>query len=152
MKPTPKGWPRLSPCIYYRNASKAIDWLCNAFGFEVRIKVEGDDGRIHHSELSFGDDGLIMVSEAGPRPDRPDWPVGESPQSVNSRNTQNLMLYVDDIDAHCAQARAAGANIFDEIKVHDYGEDYWADRAYAATDCEGHVWWISQRMRSPKGS
>ena len=42
MKPTPKGWPRLSSALCYDNAAAAIDWLCNAFGFEVRLKVEGD--------------------------------------------------------------------------------------------------------------
>jgi hypothetical protein len=27
---------------------------CRAFGFEVRIRVEGDDGGIVHSELTYG--------------------------------------------------------------------------------------------------
>jgi uncharacterized glyoxalase superfamily protein PhnB len=50
-KPLPKGWPRISPAIYYDNAATAIDWLCTAFGFEVRLKIEGDHGKIAHSEL-----------------------------------------------------------------------------------------------------
>ena len=45
MKATPKGWPRLSTAIYYDDAAGAIDWLCRAFTFEVRLKVEGDGGR-----------------------------------------------------------------------------------------------------------
>ena len=48
MKATPKGWPRLSTAIYYDDAVGAIDWLCRALGFEVRLKVEGDSGRIGH--------------------------------------------------------------------------------------------------------
>jgi uncharacterized glyoxalase superfamily protein PhnB len=63
-------------------------------------------------------------------------------------NTQSLMLYVDDVDAHCATARAHGAKIVDEPTVHDYGEDYWSDRSYGASDPEGHLWWFSQRLRS----
>jgi uncharacterized glyoxalase superfamily protein PhnB len=55
MKNTPQGWPRISSSIYYREASKMIDWLCDAFGFEVRLKIEGDNGRIEHSELTFGE-------------------------------------------------------------------------------------------------
>ena len=43
MKPTPPGWPRISSSVCYQDPAKAIDWLCNAFGFEVRLKVEGDD-------------------------------------------------------------------------------------------------------------
>jgi hypothetical protein len=42
MKPTPSGWPRFTSAIVYKDAAAAIDWLCDAFGFEVRIKVEGD--------------------------------------------------------------------------------------------------------------
>ncbi len=63
-------------------------------------------------------------------------------------NTQNLMLYVDDVDAHCARARAAGAKVVDEPAVHDYGEAYWADRSYGVLDPEGHLWWFTQRLRS----
>ena len=51
MKPTPAGWPRIAPGVYYREAGAMIDWLCRAFGFEVRLKVVADNGRIEHSEL-----------------------------------------------------------------------------------------------------
>ena len=52
MNPPPPGWPRLSSCLYYEDAATAIDWLCDAFGFEVRLRVEDDAGRIVHSELT----------------------------------------------------------------------------------------------------
>jgi hypothetical protein len=44
MKPPPAGWPRLSSSAYYQDPARMIDWLCEAFGFELKIKVEGDDG------------------------------------------------------------------------------------------------------------
>ena len=147
MQPTPADWPRISSCLYYRDAAAAIDWLCRAFGFSVRLKVEGENGRIEHSELEYGE-GLIMVGQedADGAPLR----FGQrrvSPLTVGA-HTQGLMLYVADVDAHCAQARAQGATIVDEPAVHDYGEDYWADRSYGALDCDGHVWWFTQRLRS----
>jgi uncharacterized glyoxalase superfamily protein PhnB len=145
MKPTPKGWPRISSAIYYDDAAKAIDWLCDVFGFSVRLKVEGDGGRVMHSELTYGD-GLIMCANAGGRADRPLWPKGVSPATAGG-NTQALMLIVDDADAHCAHARAKGARIVDEPSIHDYGEEHWADKSYGVLDCEGHMWWITQRMR-----
>ena len=43
-KALPAGWPRVSCSMYYDDPARAIDWLCDAFGFEVRLKVEGDDG------------------------------------------------------------------------------------------------------------
>ena len=51
MKPTPADWPRISSCLSYRDAAKAIDWLCEAFGFEVRLKVEGEGGTISSEAL-----------------------------------------------------------------------------------------------------
>ena len=67
-------------------------------------------------------------------------------------NTQSLMVYVDDVDAHCEQARKHGAKIVDEPSVHDYGKEYWSDRSYGAHDPEGHMWWFSQRLRNPSNS
>jgi uncharacterized glyoxalase superfamily protein PhnB len=63
--------------------------------------------------------------------------------------TQNIMFYVDDVDAHYARARSRGARIVEELATHDYGSDYWADRSYGALDPEGHLWWIAQRLRNP---
>ena len=146
MKPTPPGWPRISTVLYYENAAEAIDWLCRAFGFELQMKVEGDGGQIEHSELVFGG-GLVMVSEASKR-ER--FPYRRSPTQVDGINTQNMMVYVDDVEAHCRRAREAGARIVVEPETHDYGEEYWTDRGYECVDLGGHHWWFYQRMRGPE--
>ncbi len=70
MNKTPQGWPRITSAVFYDDAAKAIDWLCEAFGFEVRLKIEGEGGRIEHSELTFGD-GVIMVASTGGKSTRP---------------------------------------------------------------------------------
>ena len=144
------GWPRLSTIVYYDDAAGAIDWLCHAFSFEVRLKVEGDAGRIEHSELVYGE-ALVMVSQSGLKPGRPNMPPGASPRSIGGGNTQSLMLFVDNVDEHCARARGAGAAVIEEPAVHDYGADYWADRSYGALDPEGHLWWFTERVRNPRG-
>lgn len=148
MKDTPPDWPRISSSLYYRDAAKAIDWLCEAFGFELRLKVEGEGGRIEHSELSYGS-GVVMVGQEEPDGATPRFGRRRVSPLTAGGNTQGLMLYVDDADAHCARARAQGATIVEEPAVHDYGEDYWADRGYGALDLEGHIWWFTQRLRSP---
>lgn len=150
MKPPPLGWPRISSALFYDDAGAAIDWLCRAFGFSVRLKVEGEGGRIEHSELELGNDGLIMVgSSGGDKPGRPERRLFVSPRAVDGHNTQSLCVQVDDADAHCARARAAGARIVQEPSIHDYGEDYWADKGYGAQDPEGHLWWFVERVRNP---
>jgi uncharacterized glyoxalase superfamily protein PhnB len=141
MKPTPKGWPRIAASVFYEDPAAAIDWLCKAFGFRIRIKVEGEGGRIEHSELEYGDDGLLMVGGLHRAPHR------RSPRSIDGCNTQSLMLYIDDAVAHCEHARASGAKILQEPRVTDHGEDYWADKSYEVEDPEGHRWWFCERVR-----
>jgi len=46
-----------------------------------------------------------------------------------------MYVVVDDPDAHCEHARAAGAEIVMEITDQDYGS-----RDYVARDPEGHTW------------
>jgi uncharacterized glyoxalase superfamily protein PhnB len=144
MRDTPKGWQRFNTGIFYKDPARAIDWLCAAFGFEVRIKVEGEGGRIEHSELTYGD-GLIMVG--GDAEAKGKHPFRRSPKDVGGGNTQSVMVFVDDCDAHCAHARSHGAEIVMEPETHDFGADYWTDRTYEAIDLEGHHWWFTQRMR-----
>ncbi|MEO8877078.1 MAG: hypothetical protein ABI461_15910, partial [Polyangiaceae bacterium] len=76
------------------------------------------------------------------KPDR-DWSI--TPKQAGGC-TQSLMMFVDDVDAHLARAKKAGATIVMEPKVSDYGEDYWADRTYECVDIGGHHWWFVQRL------
>jgi uncharacterized glyoxalase superfamily protein PhnB len=145
-RPSPAGWPRISSSIFYDDAARAIDWLCEVFGFEVRLKVEGPGGRIEHSELTFGD-GMIMVGSTGGKSERKSPLPCKSPRALDGANTQALCVYLDDVEAHYAHARTAGAIIRDEPTTNDYGEDYWTDRSYRAEDLEGHQWWFVQRLR-----
>ncbi|MFP2928412.1 VOC family protein [Pyxidicoccus sp. 3LG] len=141
MRKTPEGWPRITPGVFYDDAHAAIDWLGRAFGFETRLKIEGAGGEVVHSELVFGD-GVIMVNGASKPPHR-------SPRSLGAV-THYLQVYVDDVDAHCARARAAGAKVWQEPETKDYGEDWGTNRSYGAEDLEGHRWWFTQQLVGAK--
>ena len=66
-----------------------------------------------------------------------------SPKSIGGKNTQIIHVHLKDgIDAHCAHAKAAGAEILQEPEDQFYG-----DRSYRARDPEGHVWTFSQTVR-----
>ncbi|MCA8949616.1 MAG: VOC family protein [Planctomycetes bacterium] len=145
-KPAPPGWPRISSALFYDDANAAIDWLCAAFGFEIVLKVAGEDGKVEHSELRFGE-GLVMVADTG-RQGHDGRLRGRSPRAIDGGNTQSLAIYVDDVDAHCEAARAGGATILQEPQTTDYGAEYWSDRSYLCADPEGHLWWFMQRMRT----
>jgi uncharacterized glyoxalase superfamily protein PhnB len=135
--PTPPDWPQISSAAFYEDAAAAIEWLEKAFGFATRLRVEDGAGGIVHSELEYGT-GVVMVATVRAAES---W---RSPRALGGANTQSLFVFVDDVDAHCARARAAGARIFREVADQDYGETQ--DRNYGAFDCEGHRWWFAQRL------
>jgi uncharacterized glyoxalase superfamily protein PhnB len=121
------------PCLRYRDASAAIDWLCTAFGFERQAVYPNDDGSIAHAQLRFGN-GMIML---GSVPDAPtDWSrLIRQPDELGGVATQSAYLIVSDADEVYASARAAGATILLEIKDEDYG-----GRGFTCSDPEGHIW------------
>lgn len=122
------------PGLRYRDAAKAIDWLCRAFGFERHLVVPGDEeGTIAHAQLSFGS-GMIMLGSAGRHGAGYDALV-KPPSETGGTCTQGLYLVVEDADAHLARARAAGAEIVLDISDKEYG-----GRDYTCRDPEGHVW------------
>ena len=144
MKPVP-DWPRISSSVHYQDAQKAIDWLCAAFGFQVRIQVPGENGKIMHAELTYGD-GVIMVAD--PNDHHAGAEIRKPPSAVGGANTQCLFAYVDDVQAHHDRAKAAGARVVEELRENDYGPDYWTDRSYQCVDLGGHHWWFAQRIRT----
>ncbi|MGH0034678.1 MAG: VOC family protein [Myxococcota bacterium] len=134
----PEGWPQISSCVVYERPVEALAWLEEAFGFATRVRVEDGDGRLVHSELELGS-GLVMLS--GVQPQR----RFQSPRALGGQNTQSLYVFVDDVDAHCRRARAAGATILQEPETRHYG-----DRLYGCLDCEGHTWFFGQRLADPQ--
>ena len=48
------------PSILYNDAAAAIDWLCNAFGFEKHLIVPDENELIVHAQLTLGDI-MIMI-------------------------------------------------------------------------------------------
>lgn len=121
------------PCLRYRNAPAAIEWLCQNFGFEKRLVVPNEDGTIAHAQLGFGN-GMIMLgsvveSEFGR--------LMKQPDEIGGAETQSSYLVVSDADAIYERAKAAGAEIVMEIKDEDYG-----GRGFSCRDLEGRLWSI----------
>ena len=131
MSPGISTTQRVAPFLYFDDVSASIDWLRAAFGCTERFRLEGPGGVVHHGELAFGD-GVVMVGNVGPRN------AGPLPTSVRS----GVYVFVDDVDAHCASARSAGAEIVSEPIDLPFG-----DRLYVALDNEGHEWYFAQHVR-----
>lgn len=125
---TTKG--NIIPGMRYRDAPAAIEWLCNAFGFEKHLVVPGENDTIAHAQLVLGN-GMIMLGSAL---DDKFGQLVKVPADVGF-TTQSAYIVVEEIDSHYQRAREAGAEIVMEIADQDYG-----GRLYSARDPEGHLW------------
>jgi uncharacterized glyoxalase superfamily protein PhnB len=96
-----------------------VDWLCNAFGFVVRLRIGN-----HRIQLKVGD-GCLVVAHG----------------KVTADGAHLVMVRVADAASHCERARQAGARILAEPVDHPYGE-----RQYNAEDFAGHRWTFTQTV------
>lgn len=121
------------PCLRYRDAPAAIEWLCSIFGFEKHLVVPGENNTVIHAQLSFGN-GMLMLGST----DRIDSEYSKlitQPDDIGGAQTQTIYVVVEDADAVYDRVRAAGMEIVMEIKDEDYG-----GRGFTCRDLERHVW------------
>ena len=127
----PPGYPRISPYLLYENAPAAVEFLQQTFGFELRLSQIGAAGRTHN-ELVLGDDGLVMLGQAGEG--------FSSPRTLGSFPPSMIHVYVDDVEALHGRAKHAGAEVTD-LELSPAG-----DRRFTATDPEGQIWVFAERV------
>ncbi|OIQ30345.1 MAG: glyoxalase [Bacteroidetes bacterium MedPE-SWsnd-G2] len=119
------------PTMRYKNAATAIEWLCNAFGFEKHLVVPGENETIVHAQLTFGNAMLMIASENKSEFDK----LVKTPKAVQGFNTQSPYIIIEAIDAHYKKAISAGAKIVLDLKDEDHG-----GRGYSCKDPEGYIW------------
>ena len=112
------------PVLAYPDVNQAAAWLCDAFGFSVRLRIGA-----HRVQLNVGD-GAVIVRELRPNELIAQLGIGHS-----------VTIRVEDADAHCKRAKARGARITQEPLTQPYGE-----RQYNAEDLAGHSWTFSQSV------
>jgi uncharacterized glyoxalase superfamily protein PhnB len=130
--PNPHG-STIIPCLRYRDAHAAIEWLCKAFGFQKHAVYENEDGGVEHAQLTFGS-GMVMLGEVR------DNDFGRhiaQPDEIGGRETQCACVTVSNCKSHYQQAKAAGALIVDDYAEKDYG-----GAGYSCHDPEGHLWYF----------
>jgi uncharacterized glyoxalase superfamily protein PhnB len=108
------------PVIAYVDLGKAIDWLCDVFGFTVRVRI-GD----HRVQLNVGD-GAVVLRQT----DKEAAEFGDS-----------VMVRVEDVDGHHQHAKQRGARILRPPSDFPYGE-----RQYNVEDLTGRSWTFSQSI------
>lgn len=106
------------PELPYADVGEAAVWLCEAFGFTLRILIAN-----HRAQLNVGD-GAVVVTGAKDSPSR-----------------CVVMVRVEDVDVHHERAVQKGARILQPPATFPYGE-----RQYAAEDIGGHQWRFTQSV------
>ena len=125
--------PAIIPVLRYRDAPAAIEWLCQAFGFERHLVVSNDDGTVAHAQLSFGR-GMIMLGSVL-KEETEFGSLMKQPDEVGGGPTQSTYVVVADADAAYTRAKAGGAKMAMEIRDEAYG-----GRGFSCFDVEGHLW------------
>jgi len=120
------------PHVTYVDVAEAIGWLSRVFGFVEHYRYGEPGGQVQGAQIHLGD-AWIMVNTAH---------TGrKSPRQVGT-GTQSLTVFVEDVDAHYARAKAAGAKIVEELHETPYGE-----RQYGVEDLDGHHWLFSRHAK-----
>jgi uncharacterized glyoxalase superfamily protein PhnB len=117
---------RLGLALYYAKPLAAARWLADAFGFIPASPLPDDDADPRRTWIEFraGNSSVMLFPLDGDRP-------------ADAPMTHEPWVFVDDLDAHLAHARQAGATIVSDIHQHGY-------RAYEAADLEGNRWTFAQ--------
>jgi PhnB protein len=129
--------------LSYEDVGRSADWIAEAFGFTETGRWSDDDGRVTHVNMELGG-GVFMLG----------WPSADYQSPCHHAETceqarrwsetpyvvDGVMVYVDDIEAHFAQASAAGASILTPLQ----GNPGVGQRQYRAADVEGHRWMFAQ--------
>ncbi len=129
------GQAGLVPYLAVHDGPAALEFYESAFGAEVTLRFDGDDGRVGHADLVIGNDRFFLADEY------PELGV-VSPRTLGG-TTVTLHLEVADIDRAFARAVEAGSLVQSEPEDMPYGH-----RQGTLVDPFGHRWMLSQRLES----
>ncbi len=129
------NWMSLTPYIAVKGAANAIAFYKKVFGAKEEFRLEDQDKRIGHAELSIGD-GRLMLSD-----EYPDFGA-LAPPSIGGTPVK-LHLYVADVDATMKKAQSAGATVLRAAQDQFHG-----DRSGMIADPFGHQWFLATRKEN----
>lgn len=132
------------PCLRYRDAAAAIEWLCQVFGFEKHAVYTNEDGTIAHAELRHGN-GMVMLGSVLQNETEFGKQI-KQPEEIGGFETQSPYVIVTDIDALYEKVKAAGGRIAIEIQDQPYGS-----RDFSCRDLEGRLWNFGTYNPWPQG-
>jgi PhnB protein len=125
VNPIPQGFRMVTPYLVAEDGPALLEFTKQAFGGEETFRTVAPAGGLH-AEVRIGDS-MLMVGGGIPGRDFRATP-----------KTHALHIYVEDADAVCKKALAAGATLIDEPRDQEYGE-----RSGSVKDPAGNIWYIA---------
>jgi uncharacterized glyoxalase superfamily protein PhnB len=119
----------ITPYLLYEDADAAVRFASEAFGFREVERIGGAGGGVH-VELRLEETGARLYLGAPTEGFRNPADVGR---------TSLVYVLVGDVGAHFERARAAGAEIVEELNTLPFGH-----RRYGCRDPQGHEWFFAQ--------
>lgn len=120
------------PHVIYGDVADALTWLAATFGFVEHYRYGEPGEPVQGAQMRFGNAWIQLGSSR----------AGSASPARLGYCTQYLTVFVHDVDAHYDRARAAGAEIVEELNETPYGE-----RQYGVEDLEGHHWLFARHVR-----
>jgi PhnB protein len=133
VKPIPDGYSTVTPYLFIKGATAAIDYYKKVFGAQEIMRLGAPGGMIGHAELRIGDS-MIMLSDENPQ-----WGT-KGPQTLGGSAT-SLHVYVEDVDSVVQKAVKEGAQLHRPVKDQFYG-----DRSGSVIDPFGHIWSVATHI------
>jgi uncharacterized glyoxalase superfamily protein PhnB len=130
--------PNVAPYLFYDDVDRAARFLEEAFGFKRIFESPAPEGGLAHAQLAHGAGKVMLGQTTAASGGKGLHPV-KNPRSLDALHA-GVYVYLDDVDAHCARARSAGANVLLEP-----ADQPWGDRMYCAVDPEGQFWMFARR-------
>jgi PhnB protein len=123
--PVPAGFHMVTPYLVAEDGPALLEFTKQAFGGEETFRTVAPAGGLH-AEVRIGDS-MLMVGGGIP-----------GCEFRSTPHTHALHIYVEDADAVCRKALAAGATLIDEPRDQEYGE-----RSGSVKDPAGNIWYIA---------
>jgi PhnB protein len=115
------------------DTAAALRFYAQAFGAVEKFRLTEPSGRIGHAEMQLGPS-VLMLSDPYPE-------YGLHAPSGGQHIGCTVHLHVDDADALCAQAVAAGATL-----LKPPADEFYGERSGRLRDPFGHTWLIGHEI------
>ncbi|MFZ0770111.1 MAG: VOC family protein [Candidatus Sulfotelmatobacter sp.] len=135
VRPIPSGHRMVTPYLVAEDGVALLEFAKQAFGAEETLRAMTPTGV--HGEVRIGDSMVMMGGGVAGKK----FPATLHPNALH--------VHVEDADAVCQKAVAAGATLIDEPRDQEYGE-----RSGTVKDAAGNFWYIATHKGEnyvPKG-